>query len=334
MSDGKIALLWVVGIIVSILFFGIFLGSCNSLKSKTGPTEVSVIRNGGPLDSKTIRGTKGPAEPISFIGLYSTNRKYIAGNEQRYYKLSSDPSQGNNTLNIQIPTKDGVNVEVDGQINFRTAFTTPDGEFTEESKKLLEKFDTDYGNRNFTGANGDSKKVHDGNDGWNAFLNTMFKPVVENAFREQIGAVNCADLVSSCALVQSSNQKTVVVTNATSNEENFNKIQRNVQSQIESGMEEALGEPYLTGFKVQLTKVTLPDNVQAAIDTAQASFAEIAKARAQDIQSKFQAKANERLADAYEQSPALAQIKMAEILKDSSATIILGSPGMGYNIGR
>mgnify|MGYP002073350498 CR=1 FL=1 len=328
----------VIGIIVGILLCGVVIGSCGSLNgSKSGPTEVIVERNGGPFDSKDIRGVKGPASPISIHGLMTQNRHYIAGNEQRYYSISSDPSQGSQTgTSIQVPTKDGVNVGVDGQILFRTAFTTPDGEFAEEQQELLKQFDTNYGNRNFKGADGDSKKVWEGNDGWNAFLNTMIKPVVENAFREQIGAVNCADLVSSCALVQSSNnQQQFVVTDATSNEKNFNKIQQNVQQQIEEGIAEALGDTYLSDFKVQLTKVTLPENVQSAIDVAQASFADIAKARAQNVQSRYQAQANERLAAAYEQSPALAQIKIAEELADNSnATIIVGSPGMGFNLGK
>ncbi len=339
-DSGRTIPVWgmVVAVIVGIILFGVFLGSCGSLNgSKSGPTQVIVERNGGPFDSKTIRGVKGPASSISIHGLYTQNRHYIAGNEKRYYKVSSDPSLGEKSGAdyIQVPTKDGVNVAVDAQLIFSTAFTSPDGEFSEPYQELVKKFDTSYGNRNYKAKDGDSKKVWDGNDGWNAFLDTMFRPVVENAFREQIGAVNCADLVSSCALVQSSeNQKSFAIANAKDNQKNFELIQTNVQEQLQRGINTALGDEYLTGFGVQITKITLPESVQTAIDTAQASFAQIAEARAQNIQSKYQAESNERLADAYAQSPALAQIKMAEILQDSTATIILGDPGVGYNLGK
>jgi hypothetical protein len=75
--------------------------------------------------------------------------------------------------------------------------------------------------------------------------------------------------------------------------------------------------------------------VQAAIDTAQASFAEIAKARAQNIQADYQAQANERIARSLKASGDLVFLKAAEALsRNSSATIILGEPGTGLTLGK
>jgi regulator of protease activity HflC (stomatin/prohibitin superfamily) len=336
---------WLIAVVVAFLFVIVAIGSCSSL-NRTGPTEVALIRNGGPFDNKSIREVRPPSQGYKVSGLASEVRKYIAGNEQRYYKVSSDPSLGSESGSdfIKVPTKDGVNVEVDAQISFRTNFTNEGGELTpcdcpnekgdQEYEWLLEKFDTNYGNRNYRAKDGDQLKVWEGNDGWNAFLDSIFRPVVENAFREQVGSVNCADLVSSCALVQSSSQDQSVAFTGADNRKNFERIQNSVQAQIDEGVESALGTEYLTGFKVQLTKVSLPQKVQDAIDDAQASFAKIAEARAGKIQADYQAEANERLAAAYRGNPILGYIKAIESLKDSTATIIVGEPGTGLNIGR
>lgn len=323
-------------VVLFIIAFGALLGGCSSL-NRPGPTQVALIRNGGPLDNKSIREVRAPGSGYAVSGLFSEPRMYIAGCEQRYYKVSSDPSLGSESGAdfIKIPTKDGVNVEVDAQVLFRTGFTTDKCELTDEAQALLERFDTAYGNRKFAAKDGGSAKVWEGNDGWNAFLDTILRPVVENAFREQIGSVNCADLVSSCALVQSSTQTDAVAFTGTDNRENFERIQNGVQDQIEEGVESALGDKYLVGFKIQLTKVTLPRTVQEAIDTAQASFAQIAESRAQKIQADYQAEANERIAKSLRSSGDLVFLKAAEALsKNSAATIVLGEPGTGLNLSK
>lgn len=333
-------------ILVVIFAFGTFLGALASI-NKTGPTTVEVIRNGGPFDNKDIREVRPPSQSVKISGIWSEGRDYIAGNENRYYKVSSDPSLGDQSGSdfIQVPTKDGVNVELDAQITFRTDFTNESGsEITPCNNAdgcsgyqyLVEKFDTAYGNRNFTSKTGGNYKVWDGNSGWNAFLDSIFRPVVENSFREQIGSVNCADLVSSCALVQSSvtgQEKQSVKFTPKDNSANFENIQKNVQDEIEKGVRSALGGEYLTGFKVQLTKVTLPKTVQGAIDDAQSNFAQIAEARARKEQAQYQAEANEILSKSYKKNPYLAYIKAVEALgKNSQATIVLGQPGTGLTL--
>lgn len=320
--------------------FGIVIGALESI-NKTGPTTVEVVRNGGPFDNKNIREVRPPSQPVKISGLYSESRDYIAGNENRYYTVSSDPSLGQESGDdyIKIPTKDGVNVELDAQITFRTDFTNEAGELTKCNAEvdcsgyewLVEKFDTAYGNRKFTSKTGGEYKVWEGNSGWNAFLDAIFRPVVENSFREQIGATNCADLVSSCALVQSSVEGAEANVKFTPKDtrNNFIGIQESVQEEIENGVREALGGEYLTGFKVQLTKVTLPNSVQGAIDAAQSNFAQIAEARARKEQAQYQAEANEILSQSLKGNSNLTYLKAVEALKNSSATIILGEPGAG-----
>lgn len=343
----SLVVIMVVGLL-AIFAIGSAIGALASI-NKTGPTTVAVIRNGGPFDNKDIREVRPPSQSVKVSGIWSEVRDYIAGNENRFYKVSSDPSLGQESGAdfIQVPTKDGVNVEVDAQITFRTDFTDEAGTLLTPCNAavdcagydlLVEKFDTAYGNRNFTSKTGGSHKVWEGNDGWNAFLDSIFRPVVENAFREQIGAINCSDLVSSCALVQSSvagQEANNIKFTPKDNSANFEHIQDTVQHKIESGVKEALGSEYLTGFKVQLTKVTLPGSVQKAIDEAQSNFAQIAEARARKEQAQYQAEANEILSKSYRNNPTLGFIKAVEsVSKNSNATIILGQPGTGFTLGK
>lgn len=335
-------------VLVVVVALGCFVGALESI-NRTGPTTVAVIHNGGPFDTHSIRETRGPNSGFKISGLASSARDYIAGNENRYYTVSSDPSLGKESGDdyIKVPTKDGVNVELDAQITFHTDFTeesekgtivTPCTEATECSgyKYLVEKFDTAYGNRKFVSKTGSEKPVWEGNSGWNAFLDAIFRPVVENSFREQIGATNCADLVSSCALVQSSAEGAEASVKFTPKDtrSNFTDIQNAVQEEIETGVKSALGGEYLTGFKVQLTKVTLPNQVQGAIDAAQSNFAQISEARAQKEQAQYKAEANEIISKSLKSNPELTYLKAVEALKNSTATIILGEPNMGLNIGR
>ena len=100
------------------------------------------------------------------------------------------------------------------------------------------------------------------------------------------------------------------------------------------GVRSALGGDYLTGFKVQLTTVTLPKTVQGAIDDAQSNFAQIAEARARKEQAQYQAEANEILSKSLRSNPNLTYLKAVETLKNSTATIILGEPGTGFTLGK
>lgn len=338
--------LWLLAAVIgAFILLVLFIGGCQSY-TKAGAGEVIVVRNGGPFDSKDIREVRAPETGPAIPGLASESRKYIAGSVARFYRVSSDPSLGQQSGAdfIKVPTKDGVKVEVDANIQFRTGFTNEQNEVTpcdcendqgeEQFTYLVERFDTVYGNRKFNAKDGGQFKVYEGNDGWNAFLDQLFRPVVENSFREQIGSVNCADLVSSCALVQSSRQGQEVKVTAQDNRESFEQIAQHLQTQLQRGTEEALGDDYLRDFHVEVTNVTLPPKVEEAINSAQASFADIATARAQKISADYQAEANERLAAAYKNNPFLAYIKAVESLKNSSATIVLGEPGTGLVLGK
>jgi regulator of protease activity HflC (stomatin/prohibitin superfamily) len=305
--------------IVGIILFFVVIGGFISL-TRTGPTEVALCRNGGPLDSKDIRQVIPPGSTYKVPGLFTDCRKYIAGNEQRFYTITSDPDEGDRpgVDFVQVPTKDGVNVSLEATMYFHTAFTDDTGKVDDP---LLRQFDTQYGNRTFDGS-----KVYDGTEGWEKFLDVIARPVIDNAIREEIGQYNCADLVSSCALIQSQGQVDLTKISGENNTRNFEAVQNAIQTRLAAGVNSALGGDYLNRFQFRLAKVRLPANVQGSIDNAQASFADIAKAQAEQKQSQFEAQRLSNLAQQYAKSPGLATIDAVKAVP-SGSTVILNSGG-------
>lgn len=311
---------WIVGI---LLLLAVFIAGCGAVTSiyKTGPTEVAVVRNAGPLDNRTIDTITGPSSSLQIPGFFQEVRKYIASNEQRFFTISSDPdeSDSGNEDFVQVPTADGVQVRLDATAYFNTAFDD-----TEEGKALVAEFDSQFGNREF-----DGHHVWDGTNGWNAWLGDIFRPVLENTIREEIGSVNCAELISSCALIQQSQTTggpdfTELAEQGAQNQANLEAVQQGIEEKLGERVNATLGEAYLRNISFRLVRVTLPDTVQTAIDDSQASFAQISQAKAQEEKAKFDAERARQLVEQYGRA-GLAQLEMAKELKDcQSCTIILG----------
>lgn len=313
----------ILGVFIALI---VVLGLMVTGDTRTGGSEVAVVRNGGWLDSKDIRSVLGTAQSYSLQGIYSDVHPYIAGNSQRYYTISPDPEKGDETGvdYVEVPTKDGVQVRLDGTLYFHTGFTDPTGAHV--NSDLLKKFDTEYGLRTFEGSH-----PYDGTEGWQKFLDVIVRPVIDNTIREEIGQFNCADLVSSCALIQSQGQVDLTKVNGEQNTENFQAVQDAIQNQLATVINSSLGAPYLNDIKFRLAGVKLPVNVQQSIDNAQASFADIAKAQAEQKQSQFEAQRLANLAAQYAKSPGLATIDAVKAVPNGS-TVILNSGGAGAGV--
>jgi hypothetical protein len=72
--------------------------------------------------------------------------------------------------------------------------------------------------------------------------------------------------------------------------------------------------------------VTLPKNVQAAVDDAQAKYVEVNGAKAELKQAEYQKQRNRLLGESYNESPALANIETLKALP-RQATVILTTNG-------
>lgn len=276
---------------------------------------VGVVRNGGPLDTRTIRQVLLPGQRLTWIGLFSeAPHVYPAATVSRAYTVTSDPRRGNRpgVDVLTVPTEDGVQVGVDATIFMR---------FVGESNiPVLEQFDVSYGSRKFPGADGRMLFPWQGDDGFYAWLNAIFRPVLDYDIRKEIGRFECAELVASCSLVsRGAGMKPVPLANA-------DDIARRISRTLQHDLTRTIGQRYLRKIRVRIARVVLPAQVQTAIDRAQAQFASVNTSRAQLQQAQYTARRVRLLGEAYNRSPALASIDALKAIPKGS-TVILSTGG-------
>jgi hypothetical protein len=71
--------------------------------------------------------------------------------------------------------------------------------------------------------------------------------------------------------------------------------------------------------------VTLPKNVQTAVDEAEAQFAKVNSAKAELTQARYKAQGNKLIGDSLNRSPGLATIEAMKAIPAGSTVIV--SPG-------
>lgn len=288
---------------------------------KTTGGEIAVVRNGGPLDNNKIRQLIDPASNLTWTGLYSTSHKYPA--QQRFYTITANPNAGDRAGVdvVQTPTADGVNVGIEGTIYFTLNL----------DHATMRQFDDKCGTRKFRSPDTSLYYAWDGENGWSAFLDQVIRPVIDNDLRQQVNAFRCAELVSSCALVQNGPQGASASQTAAlaSNNGNIAKVQNAINGSLGSDLKDTLGGQFLTGIRFNLVRITLPAEIQAAVNSAQAAFAKVTQAQAEVQQAKAQAQANQQRQRGYVGCPACAQIDELKAIPPSVTTF---APGSGFAI--
>ncbi|MFC5911128.1 SPFH domain-containing protein [Streptacidiphilus monticola] len=287
---------------------------------RTDGGQVAVVRNGGPFDDRNIRQVIQPASGLTWIGWYSDVHKYPS--QQRFYTITSDAKRGDRpgVDVVHTPSADGVDMGIEGTLYFTLNL----------DDKTLRDFDDKFGTRTFTAADGKQYHAYDGTDGWSAFLDQIIRPVIDNDLREQIADFRCAELVSSCALVQNAGTTaTAASTAGKSNNSNIAAVQNAINTSLEQDLQSTLGDKFLINLRFNLVRVTLPDNVQAAVDKAQAAFAAVSEAQAKVAQAKAEAQANEIRQQGYSKCPACATIDEMKAIPPNVTTF---APGSGFAI--
>ena len=103
------------------------------------------------------------------------------------------------------------------------------------------------------------------------------------------------------------------------------KIEARINDSLESDLEQALGHRYFLDIRFRVARVTLPKNVQAAVDDAQGEFAAVYSAKAELRQARYIARRNRLLGNTYNRSPGLASIEALKAIPQGSTVIL--SPG-------
>jgi regulator of protease activity HflC (stomatin/prohibitin superfamily) len=289
-------------VIVVALLVGVFSGL-----GKTGGGEVAVVRNGGWFDDNQIRQVVQPGSGLIWVGMWSSMHRYPA--QQRFYTMTADPQRGGRPgIDLaHAPSGDGVEMGIEATIYFRLN-TDP---------ATMRHFDELYGTRQFrTSDDGALLYAWDGVDGWNAFFDATVRPIIENGLRIQLNQVTCAELVSSCALVQNGAgggpAGGPIVQTPGQNNTNIAKIEQAIDDNLPQDLAKNLGGNFLQDIKFNLVRVTLPAPVQDAVTKAQAAFAAISEAQG------------------YDACPACAQIDMIKALPPGVTTY---APGAGVAVG-
>jgi len=276
---------------------------------------VGVVRNGGPLDARTIRQVIMPGQSLTYIGMFSQSpHTYPASQVTLKYSVTSyktkRPQPAVDT--IVVPTKDGVQVGLDAAVFFR---------FVGESDiDTLQAFDKSVGTRRFATPDGRRLYPWQGDEGFGAMLDSLFRPVLENDLRKEVGQFPCATLVSSCSLVRQGAAKQVSAPG-----QSIAAIETRINDSLVSDLQEALGLRFFMDVQFRVARVTLPTNVQEAVDDAQAQFAAVNSAQAELRQARFTARRNRLLGATYNRSPGLAAIEALKAIPKGSTVFI--SPG-------
>ncbi|MEU7939681.1 SPFH domain-containing protein [Microbispora bryophytorum] len=285
---------------------------------RTSGGEVAVVRDGGPLDDNKVRQVIDSGSGVTWIGWWSQIHRYPA--QQRFYTITSDAGHGERSGVdvVNVPSGDGVNMGIEGTLYFGLNL----------DHQTLESFDDKFGTRKFRSTNGGTYYPWEGDEGWSAFLDQIVRPVIDNDLRTQINNFRCAQLVSSCALVQnnSGGQQTGGVPQQ-GNNANIAKIQGAVNTSLAEDLKSTLGADYLTGIHFNLSRVTLPSEVQEAVNQAQAAFAKVTEAQAKVAQARAEADANKARQDGYTKCPTCAEIEKLKALPQGITVYAPGNTG-------
>jgi regulator of protease activity HflC (stomatin/prohibitin superfamily) len=322
--------LGVIGL-VAIVLLVLLIGWISGF-DKTSGGEIAVVRNGGMFDNHKVRQVVEPASGLVYTGMWSDIHKYPA--QQRFYTISANPNEGDaGTVDVvHVPTSDGVFVGIEGTLYFTLNTNTAGCQGSNSSNLqrrhpacVIAEFDNRFGTRTFGGYH-----PYEGEAGWDNFLNQVIRPVIDNNLREQIGNFPCQELISSCALVQNQgNVRNVSAAQGKKNNANIIAIQNAINTSLRADLHSELGGEYLTGLRFILRGVTLPPQVQDAVDDAQAAFGAVSLSEAHVKQAALDAKANRIRQSGYRGCPACAKIDQ---LKAIPPTIRTFAPGGSFAV--
>lgn len=309
----------VAGLGLFIALISLICGSVGALDS-IDAGHIAVLRNGG-LSNQNIRGFLNPGAGMTYTGLYSTEHIYPA--QQQVYTVSANPAQGSTATadSIDVPSSDGVEVSIQGTLYYSLNL----------DHTALSAFDDNYGTQTYLWS-GNALHPYDGADGWNAFINSVVRPTLQNELRTAMAQVSCADVDPACALVKNAVNAQAAAAAAASASSNGNlaKIQNQINEELASDLKAQLGGTYLENLRFTISEVTLPSNVQSAINDAQAAFAQVSSAQAKVNAAQLTAQANEITQQGYSACPACAVIAEEAAIPSNITTY---APGTAFAVG-
>ncbi|MEV5328050.1 SPFH domain-containing protein [Nonomuraea sp. NPDC052634] len=296
-------------VITALIVFPLLVGSVLGLRSTDGG-EVAVVRDGGPLDDNRVRQVIDPGSGLTWTGLWSSVHSYPA--QQRFYTITADAKRAT-ALGVDVvtvPSSDGVNLGIEGTFYFTLNL----------DHETLKTFDDKYGTRTYRAQNDQSLHAWDGDAGWSAFFGQAVRPVIDNALRSQIGSLRCAELVPSCGLLENATLKPQDGNTAIA------RVQDAVNASLARDLPATLGGEFFTDMRFTLAHVTLPGEVQQAVNESLAAMVAVSEAEAKVAQAEAEAKANKARQDGYDKCPSCAEIEKLKALPQGITVYAPGNP--------
>ncbi|MEU4227119.1 SPFH domain-containing protein [Nonomuraea sp. NPDC026600] len=296
-------------IIAALIAVPTLIGVVGGLESTQGG-EVAVVRDGGWFDDNQVRQVIDPGSGLTWTGMWSSVHAYPA--QQRFYTITADAKRATRlgVDVVTVPSSDGVNLGIEGTLYFTLNL----------DHDTLKSFDDKYGTRTYRAQDDSSLAAWEGDDGWTAFFGQAVRPVVDNALRGQLGNMRCAELVPSCSLLESSALK------PQDSNTNITKVQNAVNAALARDLPQTLGGEFFTGLRFTLAKVTLPAEVQQAVDRSLAAGAAVSEAQARVAQAKAESAANQARQEGYDKCPACAEIDKLKSLPQGITVYAPGNP--------
>jgi regulator of protease activity HflC (stomatin/prohibitin superfamily) len=297
--------------------------------SRQDAGHVGVVRNGGPADNRAIRQILDPGQKLTWTGLFSQSpREYPASKVALFYTITSDPRRGTRREVdvVTVPSRDGVQVGLEGTVFFHFV--------GERDKDLLRRFDQTFGNRRFPVAGSDQTvRPWDSDEAFGTMLDATFRPVLDNDLRREVGRFACAELVASCSLVRRVGN---VKADGGRTNANIAAVEGRLNASLTRDLTDTLGGDYFRDIRVRIARVTLPGNVQGAVNDVLAQYVQVSGAKALVRRAEYDAQRNAKLAKSYNLSPALARIEEIKAAPKGSTIVLSSGSGNkqpGINVG-
>jgi regulator of protease activity HflC (stomatin/prohibitin superfamily) len=279
---------------------------------------VGVVRNGGPFDDRSIRGILQPGQRLTFIGMFSqAPHEYPASNVSRTYTVTADPKRGNRVGVdvVTVPTEDGVQVGVEATVFVRFV--------GESDPAALKQFDISFGSRKYPTPNGRLLYPWQGDDGFYAWMDALFRPVLDYDIRKEIGAFRCAELVASCALVsRGATDENVPLASS-------GVIASRISNALEEDLTDTLRTRYFFDIRMRVARISLPALVQDAVNETQAKYVAVNGAAAELSKARYESRRNKLLGRSYNESPSLATIDALKAIPKGSTVILTAGSKSG-----
>lgn len=187
---------------------------------------------------------------------------------------------------------------------------------------------TKYGLRTFP-VTGGAERLHpyQGDEGFAAFLDVQFRPVLDNALRQEIAKYDCAELNAACRLVRSSQQGHTPT--GTQSNGNLAQVQNAISDTPQSDLDSTLGGKFVQNVRFRVSQVTLSPQVNSAVDQANAAKAQVSTEAFRAQAAKQRALAARELARAYRANPFAGLTEVVMALPSGSQPILNLNLGAG-----